>query len=138
MLVWIILNTNIHNLFSNLLFLFIFASMKKATSSRTRMQLKKIEKPFIPALRLMSEHIHNTSSEEEIIKNFGFCGYKMKAGTIPDSSGRQWEIQLHAVMKKDNMIKKNEIIPILSSRKKAFIVWLRTLVSSIIKWHNSL
>lgn len=108
---------------------------RKKPTSRTRMQLKEVTKPFVPALRIMSNHIYNTSNDEALIKELSFKGYKMKAGELADDYGRVFEIQIHAVLAKDKMIKKSEIQQIRGRIKPT--VWLKTIVSHIMNWANN-
>lgn len=98
---------------------------KKKNPNISRIQAREIEKKFTPALKVLSSHMHNTGP----VTN-DFIGYKVPAGTFTDRSGREWQVQAHAVCSKAHKIKKDEIIPII--RKWAIGLKVRTYLKYFI------
>jgi len=95
--------------------------MKKAgAKSRTRLQDRAVEKKVIPAIKLLSQYMHNTAPDAP---KKDFHGYKVPAGTFTDGHGVGWQVQVVAVCSKKEFIKNNEVNPII--RKGAWLFKLR-------------
>ena len=101
---------------------------RQGPRSRTRLQDREVVKKVIPAIKILSQHMHNTNPKAE---ESTLIGYKIPAGDFTDSHGVHWQVQVHAVKAKSQIIKNNEIIPIIN--KWAIAFKLRLLSSSIIE-----
>ena len=90
--------------------------MPSNNRSRPRTQAREAEKKILPAIKAVSNALHNTNI---IPGNFG--GYKAPAGDVTDSLGRKWQLQIVAVCAKSDFIKRDEVIPII----KGWTAWLK-------------
>ena len=95
--------------------------------SVNRLHQRELEKKVIPAIKLLSKYMYNTSPEAP---RKDFHGYKVPAGMFTDVHGISWQVQIHAVCTKDKFIKKNEIKPII--RKGAIMFRLRLFAKVLI------
>jgi hypothetical protein len=95
--------------------------------SLKRTQAREMEAKFTPAIKTLSNYMHNTG-----MVPVDFLGYKIPAGTFVDKNGVQWQIQAHAVCSKKHMIKKNEVIPMI--RKWAIGLRVRIFIKYIVDW----
>lgn len=93
---------------------------QKGPKSRTRLQDREVVRKVIPAIKLLSSYMHNTSPEAP---KKDFHGYEIPVGTFKDSNGIVWQLQLSAVCSNKKFIKNNEIKPII--RKGAWLFKLR-------------
>jgi len=94
--------------------------MRGKVNSITRLQAREVEKKVVPAIKLLSNHMHNTSPEAP---KKDFHGYEVPAGMFVDGHGVQWQVKVSAVCSKNKFIKSNEIKPII--RKNAWLFKLR-------------
>lgn len=88
--------------------------------SINRLQAREAQNKIMPAIKLLSKYMHNTSPDAP---KKDFHGYRVPAGMFTDAHGIQWQLQVHAVCTKSNFIKENEIKPII--RKWAILFKLR-------------
>ena len=87
--------------------------MRKNTGpkSRTRLQDREVIRKVIPAIKLLSKYMHNTSPDAP---KKDFHGYEIPVGTFKDGHGIEWQLQLSAICSKTKFIKNNEIKPIIN------------------------
>lgn len=85
--------------------------MSNKRKSLNRFQAREAEKKIMPAIKLLSQYMHNTSpdSPEEI-----HFGYKVPAGEFKDSHGIHCQLQVSVVRGRGKFIKENEIKPIIN------------------------
>lgn len=95
--------------------------------SRTRLQDREVVRKVIPAIKLLSKYMHNTSPDAP---KKDFHGYEMPVGTFVDGHKVEWQLQLTAVCTKKKFIRTNEIKPII--RKGAWLFKLRLLLKIFI------
>lgn len=97
--------------------------------SRPRTQAREAEKKILPAIKAVSNALHNTNI---IPDNFG--GYKATAGDVIDNSGRKWQLQIVAVCAKSDFIKRDEVTPII----KGITLWIKAkaFLKHLIDWSN--
>ena len=101
--------------------------MKKGPRSRTRTGDREVEKKLIPAIKLLSSYMHNTTPEAP---KHSFHGYVVPAGTMTDGHGVSWQFQVQAICSKKKFIKENEIKPII--RKGAWMFKFRMFLKVFI------
>ena len=94
-----------------------------------RTQYREMESKFTPAIKVLSNYMHNTSNVPP-----DFLGYKIPAGTFTDKNGIVWQIQAHAICSKKHHIKKNEIVPMV--RKWAIGLKIRIFIKYLVEWAN--
>lgn len=105
-----------------------------ANKSLKRTQYREMESKFTPAIKTLSNHMHNTGKiPEELI------GYKVPAGEFIKKvmvNGKEeevkWQIQAWAVCSESHKIKKNEVRPML--RKWAIGLRIRIFLKYLIEW----
>jgi len=99
----------------------------KGYKSKSRVEQRELEKKLVPAIKLLSTHLHNTGELPS-----KFVGYNTVAGTIRDKVGREWQLQVRGVVLKSEFMKKNEIKPMF----KGFMLWLKikSIAKHIITW----
>jgi hypothetical protein len=100
--------------------------MAKKTSIN-RLQARDAEKKILPAIKMLSKYMHNTTSDVPL-KNFH--GYELCAGHFMDHSGRKVQLQIRAIYSKGKYVKEGEIHPII--RKWALFFKLRLFVKAFI------
>jgi len=100
---------------------------RQGPKSRTRLQDRQVEKKLIPAIKLLSSYMHNTTPEAP---TNNFHGYKVPAGTFADDHGVLWQLQVQAICSKKKFIKENEIKPII--RKGAWMFKFRMFLKVFI------
>lgn len=93
-----------------------------------RLQARGLDKKFTPAVKALSQYMHNTQPNTSA----SFIGYEIPAGMFTDNSGREWQVQARAVCSKGSMIKKDEIRPII--KKWAIGLRVRVFFKYIIDW----
>ncbi|MCE5332706.1 MAG: hypothetical protein LLF95_11290 [Bacteroidales bacterium] len=93
--------------------------------STTRTQQREVEKKFIPAVKTIANHLHNTGRITD-----DFAGYKTFAGGYTDPMGREWQIHAVAVCQKKDFIKKDVVIPMITKGK--FKIWLKGFIKHVI------
>lgn len=94
-----------------------------------RVQQREVEKKFLPAIKTIANHLHNTG---RITDNFS--GYKTFAGEYTDGMGRNWQIQAVAVCHKKDFIKKDRVIPMIS--KWAIGMRIRAILKHVVDTIN--
>lgn len=109
--------------------IYLYSNTIKMAKSIKRTQYREMEKKFTPAIKNLSDHMHNTGSVPD-----DFLGYKIPAGEYTDSNGIKWQIQAWAVCSKKHQIRKNEIIPMI--RKWALFLKFRLFLLGIVKSMN--
>ncbi|MCK5614698.1 hypothetical protein KAR91_73230 [Candidatus Pacearchaeota archaeon] len=80
---------------------------QQKTTSANRLMARAAEKKLQPAIKHLSEAVRNTT---ELPKKF--IGYKLPGGELIDNKGVHWQLQVHAVVSKKHIIKKNELTPV--------------------------
>ena len=95
-----------------------------------RTQARELESKFTPAIKTLSNYMHNTGNVPA-----DFLGYKIPAGSFVDKNGVSWQIQAWAVCSKKHQIKKNEVVPMI--RKWAIGLRVRIFIKYIVDWANS-
>lgn len=104
-----------------------------AKKSINRFQARELEQKIIPAIKLLSKYMHNTSPDAPTKE---FKGYEVPAGLFTDGHGISWQVQIRAVKVKSLFIKNNEIKPIL--RKGLSLFKVRLFLSVLIDKINKL
>lgn len=99
--------------------------MPKLVKKVSRTQAREMESRIRPAIRTLSNHVHNTGETTDV-----FRGYKLPAGETIDSKGRHWQVQVHAYLSKTDRIKKNEVVPVIGSN--AILFRLRVFLKRVI------
>lgn len=101
-----------------------------SNNSSRRAKAREAERKFFPAIKAISEQLHNTGT----IPN-EFIGYEMPAGTVKGHNNVEWQLQIRAVCANSKKLNKNQIYPIISDGMKALIlkskVFLKHLVDKI-------
>jgi hypothetical protein len=84
--------------------------MVKQVKSITRFQYREMEQKVLPAIKILSEHMHKTSPDAP---KRDFHGFEVPAGMFVDNYGIQWQVKVQAVCVKSLFIKKDTIEPII-------------------------
>jgi len=103
--------------------------MPSNNRSRPRTQAREAEKKLLPAIKAVSNSLHNTGI---IPDNFG--GYKAPAGDVTDHLGRKWQLQIVAVCAKSDFVKKDEVTPIIKG--STIIIKVKAFLKYLIDWAN--
>lgn len=98
---------------------------------QTRLEYRELEKKIVPAIKMLSKHMHGTAADITI----DIEGYEVPAGTFTNRYGETFQVQIRCTRNKSHFIKKNEIVPII--RKWAIGLRLRIIAKSISNWANS-
>lgn len=92
-----------------------------------RFQAREAEKKIIPAVKLLSQYMHNTSPDAP---TKDFHGYSLSCGNFKDHSGRMFQLQIRAVCTKKEFVKDGQIHPII--RRGAWLFKLRLFTKAFI------
>lgn len=101
------------------------STKKIRAKSRSRFEAREVERKVVPAIKLLSQYFHNTTAVAP-----AFRGYQVPAGMFSDNQGRDWQVQVVAVCTKKDMMKRNEVKPLIN--KWAFGLRLRVWAKSVI------
>ena len=101
--------------------------MIKKKKSLTRFQAREAEKKIVPAIRLLSQYMHNTAHD---VPTKDFHGYSVSSGYFVDKFGKKWQLQVRAVCTKQEFVKDQQINPII--RKGAWMFKLRLFSKAVI------
>lgn len=99
----------------------------KKKKSNTRFKYREAERKIIPAIKLLSQYMHNTTPEAP---KKDFHGYAVNSGDFTDVYGVKWQLQVRAVCTKKEFIKDEQITPII--RKGAWLFKLRLFSKAFI------
>ena len=91
------------------------------------MQVRAAEKKILPAVKVLTAYMHNTTPEAP--KN-DFRGYCVPAGTFDDAHGIKWQLQVRAVCTKKHFVKDEQVTPII--RKNAWLFKARLFLSELV------
>ena len=103
--------------------------------SMSRLQARQAEKKVMPAIKLLSNHMHNTTSK---VTDKNFTGYKVPCGEFVDHAGVKWQLQVSAVRAKGAFIKDNEIKPMVPKWALMFKlrVFLKVFIDKVFGHEN--
>lgn len=100
--------------------------MSKRKVSINRIQARELDKKLLPAVKKISQYIHNTAPDAP---ENDFNGYILSAGSF-SLGKRRWQLQIRAVCTKKEFVKEDDIHPII--RKGALMFKLRLFSKTLI------
>lgn len=99
--------------------------MNKRPKSLNRFQAREAEKKIMPAIKLLSQYMHNTAPDSPQDIHYG---YVVPAGDFKDVHGVPCQLQVSVVRGRGKFIKENEIKPIINKWAIGFKLKLFTKI----------
>lgn len=106
------------------------ANKEKKPKPYSRLTIWQAEKKFDKAIKAVSESVKKTG---RVPDEFG--GYKSPQGPPFYANGFRWQFQVHAVCRKSDFIKNDEVLPI--SKKWAIAARLKGWIKYAVDWSNN-